>query len=766
MDKRVLVFAALLFLFGSASAVTMEGDFSLSMDCESGKSVVYTLYNDSSRTRTYAIRAVGENSDWVNINGKWVGENALEISLKGRESAELFALVKPQTCYVRPGDYTISIEVDGRETLNKEIKVEVVESRILELEIIPKSQGAAQCEESYFDVVVKNAGEWDEEVSLAVEGLPESWANLQSSIASLGGGQEREIELMVKPPCRAETKKYPFTVEAKLLGTDFSIKKSASLEIEDRQGIEIDAGKMVACSEKSAVEEIIVRNAGLLEDTIRLSVEGLDWASVQPSAIGLGPDSEETAQIVFSKTAAGKGSYEFTVKAYSEKFGKTTMKRMEVELQECYNITARAVKLDNKFVEEKPVVCIEKNPVYTFEIKNDAVEEVKAEVRVTGLSAIISPSTTEIKRGQLKTISVEIDLFKEKPGTKKFKFEASGENFTASQILEFEAVDCYALEVDWDGLEEKIELDEDCKTKVFTAKIKNLGEKGQNAAISIAGPEWVSTEPKAVAVDAGMEEEAYFYIAPPFDLEEGTYNATASIRGKERTFNRKVEISTFGFREKPGETQQPEETEGGEKPEISVEAEASIEELLEEVENTAKVKVQISNSGSKALEISAVSTLDLNAVFEFEAITLKAGETIEIPMTVSLGDAEELPEIVVLKLETDKGTLETPVSIQGGGDGSLAGLFSLAGVDDLLLAAIVIIVIVVFAAIALRSESGPKQESGLKHLVEEVQELPGQKLEEIGKHKKMPSLAKEVKKPARKKPAKRKPAKRKSARKK
>jgi len=391
MDKRILVLAALLFLLGSASAVTLNGDFSLSMDCESGKNVVYTLYNDSSRTRTYTIKAVGENSDWININGKWVGEDALEISVEGKKSAELYALVKPQTCYVRPTDYVIRIEIDGRETLYKEINVDITESRILGLEIIPKSQGAAQCEESYFDIRIRNAGQWNEEVRLSVEGLPSSWENLQSDRVSLDGGQTREIELMVKPPCRAEVKNYPFTVEAELLGTDFSIKRTASLEIEDRQGIEIQAEKMVACAEKATSEEIEIRNSGLLEDSVRLSIGNLDWASIQPSELGIETGEERTARIVFSKTNAEKKTYEFTVKAYSEKFNKTTMKRVKVALQECYNVTAKAVKLDNKDIEEKTVVCVERNPVYTFSVKNEAIEPVEANIRVTGLDSIISP---------------------------------------------------------------------------------------------------------------------------------------------------------------------------------------------------------------------------------------------------------------------------------------------------------------------------------------------------------------------------------------
>jgi len=64
-------------------------------------------------------------------------------------------------------------------------------------------------------------------------------------------------------------------------------------------------------------------------------------------------------------------------------------------------------------------------------------------------------------------------------------------------------------------------------------------------------------------------------------------------------------------------------------------------------------------------------------------------------------------------------------------------------------------------------ESENKKESGLTHLAKEVQELPGQKLEEIGKHRKQGSKnLEDVVKEVKKRPSKKKTAMKKTTRKK
>ena len=140
------------------------------------------------------------------------------------------------------------------------------------------------------------------------------------------------------------------------------------------------------------------------------------------------------------------------------------------------------------------------------------------------------------------------------------------------------------------------------------------------------------------------------------------------------------------------------------------------------------------------IRISKISSQDFNAGFEFEEILLNPAESIKVPMTLYIGENKERKFDVVLKIETDKGAMEREITVdldkKPEEQGVFVGLFGLGDASDLVLAGIVIAVIIAFAAIALKAESKEKPKGGLTNLAKDVQELPGKKLEEIGKHRK------------------------------
>jgi len=731
MYKKVFLIGFLLLLLGAANAVRLTGDFSLQTDCAAPDSTTYTLYNDSSGTHTYSIRAIGENKEWANLNGVWIGSNPLRVTLRSGESEELYAFVKPQSCYVTPGDYTITIEVSNGETITKEIDVEVLESRVLGLEINPGKVSVAQCVSAVFDVEIRNNGERSERAVLELEGLPSGWASLPITETFIASHETRTIKLEVQPSCSSPVKEYPFSITASLQGTTFSTRETAVLEIEDRQDIDISSGEMKACIERISQSQITLRNSGLREDSLRLSVEGLDWVTINPSQVILGEDDEAEVSIIFSKTAAVPGSYEFVLRAQSTKFDKVTEETMEVELSDCYNVSISSVKLNGGEIEEIPAVCIESSPVYTFTLENDAFDDVEADIRVTGVDSVISPATLDLKSGESKELKVEIDLKNENPGEKLFSVQIRGDSFSLQKSYQFTAVDCFGLDVDWDGLEQTIELDANCKSEPFTVSVENQGTESQEFTVSVNGPEWIYYEPMEVEIGAGEEKEAYFFFAPPYDTKEGKHNAVVSVQGKERSYSKQIEMVVYGGLYAVLRT-------------ASVEAKVEVDEVVENVERTVKLTLDISNDSENLIRVNSITTRDYNSTVKFNAQALESGESVEVPMELNIGSSDRNTFTVTLEIDTDRGMLfreiefslveedeeeEEPEIIP-------VGLFGLAGLGDLLLAAIVIAVIAIFAAIALSAEVKVKgKESGMVHLAKEVQEIPGQKLEQIGKRK-------------------------------
>jgi len=760
MDKKIILAGFLLLLFGTANAVTLTGDFSLETDCFSPDDAVYILSNESGSTQVYKIRAVGENSDWININGEWIGSEELTIMLLANQSKELYAFVKPQSCYVEPGNYSITIEVSNSETISREISVRVLESRVLELEITPESKGTAQCVKEEFEVKVRNTGGHKEKVVLSFEGLPVSWVSLHSTEFFLDEGESRTLGFEITPACNAQSKEYRFSIKASLQGTSFFVEEEAILEVEDRQEIKITWPPLKACVEKATTSEIMVRNEGLLEDTIVLSIEGIQWATIQPSELSLEPGEEMPVSIVFFKTNAEKDEYDFTIKAHSTKFGSDWEKSASVELQECYWLSIQAVKIDGQEPLEKPHACIEERPVYTFSLANEGLEPIEVDIRVLGLDAIISPSTISIESGEAKEVKVEFDLSPWKPGEKIFTIKASGENISMQKEYTLIAEECFDLEVNWNDLAKQVELDANCKSEPFTLAIKNTGTRSQNVSVAVHGPNWIYFEPPQAKIMPGKTQEVYFYFAPPYDTTEGTHNATISVKGEQVSQSQTVEMVVYGGLY-------------AELGNASVEAEAEVENIIERRERSLGVLLHLSNNGDTVLRLNSIKAKDFNAEFDFEETTLQPLEEIEVPMTLYIGQSDENQFAVTLAIDTDKGVIERAVAIdltkQPEEQSLQVGLIGLpvAELSDLVLAAVVIIIIAVFAVIAIKAESGQRPESGLKHLVEEVKGIPGKKLEEIGKHRKgsnknLQDIVKQVKK----KHVSKKPANKKAARKK
>ncbi|MBN2067024.1 MAG: hypothetical protein JW744_00995 [Candidatus Diapherotrites archaeon] len=732
MDSKFFLVLFVLLIAATAQAAELTGNFSVTTDCFVPGKATYLLHNQGSETQTYTVRAVGENSNWINVNGVWIGEQPLAITLAANESKELYSFVKPQSCYITPGKYIVRIEVSNGQEISKEIEVTVVESRALQLSVSPESQKAAQCEETLFTVKVKNLGERSENAVLSLEGIPQSWIELEAATLNLQKGQTKEVELKVKADCDADVKKYSFQVKADLLATTFSATASASLEIEDKQGIGLSAGKLESCLETGSEAAIKVKNSGIQDDTIKLSATGIEWAELEIQELELKAGEEKEIAVVFSKTSAQPGSYELALKAESEKFGKQVEKSFSVELKDCYSLSVEKVLLNGAEAGEMPSLCIESKPEYVFTLKNDSVETVQAAVRVNGIDSVIAPAEISIESGKTQEVSVKLELEREKAGQKEFTFALAGENFSMEKAYTLNASDCYNLSVDWGSLASPVELDVNCKSELFTVKAKNNGTEAQNILVSSQGTGWVFFEPEAIPLEAGQAKEIYFYFATPHSVEPGTYTEEISLTSEEGTVKRAVQINV-----KKAEQE-------GEKGEAEINAEVAVDEYIERLEKVLKLTIRLSNDGNSSIIILSVTSLDPKARIDFNETSLNPGEEASVPVTMEIGPEESrLLFSVPLKISTDRGDIDRTLLIdlnapgeeQGEEPAVPVGFFGLSDLGDTLLLGLVVIVIVLIVAVALKEGVGSGHGTGLVHLAKEVQEIPGKKLEEIGRQR-------------------------------
>ena len=129
MNRKIIFLGITLILLAvGIRAAQFTGDFSLETECTTPARTVYTLTNNTSIEQTYTISAIGENADWIILNGKKIASQPLQIPLQAGQSEGLVAFVSPTECYVPPGRYTITIRIKNGGTQDEEIEVIVLVS--------------------------------------------------------------------------------------------------------------------------------------------------------------------------------------------------------------------------------------------------------------------------------------------------------------------------------------------------------------------------------------------------------------------------------------------------------------------------------------------------------------------------------------------------------------------------------------------------------------------------------------------------------------
>ena len=433
MNKIFLAGIIFLVLLGAANASNVTGNFSVSCDCLVPGQAVFSLQNTSSSAQTFKISSTAENKDWINLNGKWIGKETLELTLNAGETKNLYAFIKPQSCYVNPGAYSITLQFQGQtENFSKTISVSVLPSRTLSIDVNAGSLELSQCQQKNILMTITNTGKSDDLIAVSIKGIPSGWVEYSQTGFLLEKNHSKQMSLLIKPDCAAKAKEYPFSIVASIQNTNFSTEKSLSLKIIDAQEIIISSGALNACSDKETTAQIKIKNTGKLSDSLELSATGLSWVSISPLALSLNAGEEKTVSVTFKKTTdAATKDYDFLLVAHSKTFNKDTEKEFSVSLQDCYGITISGTKINGS--ETSKEACIENQLVYEFEISNDKTQEISIDAGIRGIEALISPSTIKIFPGQKQTFKATFDISKQTPGDKNFALVLKSEFFSKTQ---------------------------------------------------------------------------------------------------------------------------------------------------------------------------------------------------------------------------------------------------------------------------------------------------------------------------------------------
>lgn len=649
LNKYTFLGIVLILVSVGVRAGFTSGGFELEGDCFKAVFASYEFTNNWTETITYKLTAIGDGAEWVNINGKWISEEPLAFTLKPGEKKILYAYFKP-CCWTNPGEYIIGLQYSSKKGIKtQQITFLVKESRVLSIDVIPPKIEIGQCEEGVFEVKVTNRSQIGETIGLSIEGLEPEWLELSSNEFFLGKDSEKTVQLSVTPKCTDALKEYNGKIIAKIKNTELFTSKDFNVEIVDKQLVEIgteEQRSLDACNDLEEEKIISIKNNGRAKDVLSLSISGPEWIELKEKTLSLEPGETKSISVYFHSRGIEETNYSFTLKAFSEIYGKETVQEFTVSVEDCFRLEVEKIR----GVEES---CLEEGLSYEFSVWNVKETETSVKVTLNGMSAEVSPESFKLDANEEKRIRVSFDLSEESKGEKKFTLVVEADNFEFLKEFALKLNDCYALELENQELVKKIEVVTGAQVcpqeKIITLLAKNPGTMSQEITVNISGIEWVFVEPKELALNPDEFQEFYLYFSPPVNIKEGNYTGTLEViaRDFQEKIPMNVSIKTIG----------PEE-------EIDVSAESELEEEIIETKKTIKAKIKLKNTGNCRLGVNDIKAAGYDVSFDSTSFELDVNEERTIVATVFLGeDFNEEKVSFPITIETDRGIIKKMLSI-------------------------------------------------------------------------------------------------------
>ncbi len=551
ISARKILFLLVLILFSAgASAETLSGNYIISYFQDAPVERTFTLQNGTT-AKDFSIDIIGEKIPWSfvtptkeTIKGFCASSQDIvlciapsDFSLAANAQREIYFFSKAKT-FAKAGDYFVNVLANGASLGTFTITVQ--QGHVLSIDSANAEQKAGQCEAKTFAVNVSNNGNFDEEATVTVSGIPSEWLSLSEQSFILNKGASKTVNITVQAPCNQEMKTYSFDATASAPKANVTATKKLSYVIENKQGFaisDIEAAMnnvIEACKETATSKTIKITNNGRIADEIELSLKAPEWAKISANKISVEPGASKTITITAQKTSAEEKQYSAELTAKSTKFGNSTTKAMTINIKDCYNVEIKKVSGQEK-------ACLTDKPELQFEITNNRENKISLTISASGANAALDKKSISLESKKSETVKATIDASGESEGKKELQLDVSGNYFSTIQKFNLEFVKC-ALEI----APEKQTIDVNAIIGTLTRIIvTNKTLTQENIKIAVRGKEWILFNPKEFSLNPGEKKEIFMYISPPFNTENEIMKAEIIARSERFVATKSIDMNVF-----------------------------------------------------------------------------------------------------------------------------------------------------------------------------------------------------------------------------
>ncbi len=173
-----------------------------------------------------------------------------------------------------------------------------------------------------------NNGESEDHFEISVRGIPLDWVSIATPVVRLNPGEEQEVAVEIVAPeaSQVQAGQHALTLVVRSQSTPTQrVEREitltiAAFEVQGRIGVMMEALQFSVAPGSSASIPIVLLNQGLVEDSFRLSIEGLpvSWVSTSSPVTRLNPGEQKEVTLTIlppreAQSKAGRHAFKLIV---------------------------------------------------------------------------------------------------------------------------------------------------------------------------------------------------------------------------------------------------------------------------------------------------------------------------------------------------------------------------------------------------------------------------------------------------------------------
>ncbi|MBL7147333.1 MAG: hypothetical protein ISS82_00730 [Nanoarchaeota archaeon] len=510
--KRVILLFLILLFLPLVKAFELTSIGTSESTC-AGSTILFT--SNVFGTGDFTINLDGTASSWATA----VPQGFSIIN----QNKNIYLYVTPPSSAL-PGNYNLNLIVSNNietETINYNVDVNNCHNMVLTGDL---SKAICACNLDTFSFNLLNAGNYQENYNLNIQGSAQNWITLSENSITLAPNEQKTIYAYANIPCNTNPNNYGFTLSASNPYVISSI--NSNIEVQNCFDFDLITNKDYISMCDHAIENIVltINNKGSNTNKFFIELDGPLFANPENHELIIDGLQSKTTSLIFSPDYNVEGNFNTNLKVRSDYGNIQKQKNIIIDVRTCNSVLL-------EILENHDRICSSLTKTYQAKIKNTGELPKQFKLETSELWAQLDTILVNLQPSEELDFNIEITP-PTISGNNKVYVKASAldtnlissEDYISIDVISSE--NCYKPNIQADNIEV---LKDNSATLPVIIENKGSQPATYNIAISGTSSSFIQLNPAVVSLEPGKSEIVYLYIAPSNLIASDIYKATISV---------------------------------------------------------------------------------------------------------------------------------------------------------------------------------------------------------------------------------------------